>query len=310
MTPDGDWAPMPPHAHDHGAHDHHDHEHGEHGHGHDHEQEADDRIRVLHGASPLCHWSFGYEPVLQRLRLLYGDQIKVNVYTIPVYDSWEEHVAKYGLDAGGMAAWFEESDAAIGLPANLKAFDPPTRDCTPATRVVHAAELVKPGAGEKVMRRIHFALYMEGANFNDLGKLLAIAEACGAPRKAVEAAIADGRADEAIRADNGDMHALGLNFFELQVAQGKRRAVLEHGFDPADAEGAIAWLSGGKLRKQALPSVADYVAAHAPVTRWELERVFQLGSQEAEAAAAPAEKAGKVQRRVVHGHPCWVPPGK
>ena len=288
------------------AHPEHDHDHEHEHEGHEHGEE-DTRIRVLHGASPFCHWSFGYEPVLQRLRLVYGDQIKVNTYNIPVYERWQQWMEDYGLDEASLRAWIDEMEGLIGLPLNREYLKHPTASCDPGTRVLHAAEAAKPGAGEQVARRLLFALYVEGRNFDDQEALLALAEQAGAPRKAVEAALADGRADEAMKADGQDMHALGLNFFELQIADGKRRVMLEHGFDPAQAESALEWLSGGTLRKRALPSVADYVAQHAPLTRFEVERVFRLSAADAERAAAPAEKAGKVQRKTLNGHPCWLP---
>lgn len=284
----------------------HDHEHGD-GHDHAHEEE-DRRIRVLHGASPFCHWSFGYEPVLERLRLLYGAQIKVNAYWVPVYDSWKQHLENYELDDAGMRAWVDEMDALIGLPANRAFIDDPAESCVPGTLVVHAAEAVKPGAGERVARAILTALYLEGTNFDDHDKVLKLAEQAGAPRKQVEAALQDGRAEAALGQEAQDYHSLGLNFYALQARDFEGRTVtIDHAFDAAKMEEAVEWLARGKLRKHALPPVDQYVARRAPVTLFEVQRVFRLDAAQALKAAQPAEKAGKVTRRDLGGHAVWVP---
>lgn len=288
---------MPPHGHE-------DHDHSEHGHAH----EEDRRIRVLHGASPFCHWSYAYEPVLQRLRLVYGDQIAVNVYEVPVYRSWQQWMTDYELDDAGLKAWLNEMDGLIGLPVNRAILAKPTADCLPGTLVAHAAELAKPGSAEKVARRISFHLYLEGKNYDSQDELLKVAEACGVPRKAVEQHLADGSAEARLNQDGGDMHALGLNFYALQVADSEgRTVVLEHAFEPAKVEEAVEWLSRGKLKKRALPTVPDYLASHAPVSLFEVQRVFRLEEAEALKAAQPAEKAGRVVRTTLNGHPCWLP---
>lgn len=290
----------------------HDHAHGEHDHEHDadhvHEEE-DTRIRVLHGASPFCHWSYGYEPVLQRLRLLYGDQIKVNTYHTPVYQDWEQHLRDYELDDASMREWVDEIEALIQLPTNRAWLDNPTKNCVPGTMMLHAAESVKPGTGERFARLVWYAMAVDGDGLNEDATLWKLLERAGAPRKQVEQALEDGRAEASLRTDAQSYHALGLNYYSLQLRDFEGRIViLEHAFDSAKSEDALDWLGRGKLRKQSLPNVADYVASHAPVSQRELEQVFKLDAAKARKAAEPAEKAGKVARVERLGHTFWVPP--
>jgi predicted DsbA family dithiol-disulfide isomerase len=288
-------------AHDHAAHEHDEHE------GHEHGPE-DTRIRVLHGASPFCHWSYGYEPVLQRLRLLYGDQIKVNTYHTPVYQDWDQHLRDYEMDAQGMRGWVDEIEGLVQMPLNRAWLDHPTKDCVPGTMMLHAVEAVKPGAGERFARLVWHAIAVEGDGLNDEATLFKLAERAGAPRKQVEQAMADGRAEASRSTDAQSYHALGLNYYALQVRDFEGRTViLEHAFESAKVEDALEWLSRGKLRKQALPSVADYVAQHAPVSLREVREVFRLDEAKARKAAEQAEKSGKVARVDKLGHTYWVP---
>lgn len=263
---------------------------------------------MLHGASPLCHWSYGYEPVLQRIRLVYGDQVKVNVYTIPVYESFDQWMKDYELDDAGLREWMAEAQGLIRLPVNMDYFERPTESCVPATLAVHAAELAEPGAGERLARLVGHAMSIEGRALGD-DDLLQLAERVGAPRKQVEAAIADGRAEVSVRTDAQSMHALGLDFYALQLRDSDGRTViLEHAFDSAKVEDALDWLGRGELRKNALPQPLDYAARHAPVSLREMEQVFRLDAAGVERALEPAVKARKLVRKEMLGHPFWLPP--
>lgn len=289
-----------PHDHSHEGHDDHDHAH----------EPEDTRIRVLHGASPFCDWSVAYEGVLNRVRLIYGDQVKVNVYQTPVYESWAQWLENYGMTQEEAMAWFEEVKDVTGLPYDREYWKAPTKSCVPGTLFVHAAELAKPGAGERLARRIGFGMIFEGNKWNDEADLFKAAERAGAPRKAVEAALADGRAAESLKQDAQDMHSLGLNYYALQVhgSDGKTNVTLEHAFDAARVESAIDWLSGGQLRKHALPTMEAYAAAHAPVSSRELQQVFRADAAKVRAGLAGAEKAGQLVRKNVLGMDCWLAP--
>lgn len=284
--------------------------HHEHDDAQEHAHEEDTRIRVLHGASPLCDWSVAYEGVLNRLRLVYGDQIKVNVYQIPVYESWPQWLENYGMTQEEAMAWFEEAKDTTGLPSNPDYWRDPPKSCVPGTLFVHAAEIAKPGAGERLARRIGFGMVFEGQKWNDEADLYKAAERAGAPRKQVEAALADGRAEEALKQDGQDMHSLGLNFYTLQVRdpEGKTTVSLEHAFDPAKVEDAVEYLSKGQLRKHALPTLEQYAAQHAPVSSRELQQVFRSDAAKVRAGLAPAEKAGQLVRKNLLGMDCWLTP--
>lgn len=290
----------------------HEHDHDEHA-GHDHaHEEPDTRIRVLHGASPFCSWSLAYEGVLNRVRLLYGDQIKVNVYQIPVYETWPQWLENYGMTQEEALAWFDEVAETTGLPYDKEFWKDPPESCVPGTLMAHAVEAVKPGSGEALARRIGFGMNLQGNRWNSEADLYKAAEQVGAPRKEVEAAMSDGRAETALRQDIADMHSLGVNFYALQVRgpDGKTTVTLEHAFEPGPVEEAIEWLSRGKLRKHPLPAMDTYAVQHAPVSSRELQQVFKADAAKVRAALEPAVKAGKLQHKVLLGMDCWLPPTK
>jgi predicted DsbA family dithiol-disulfide isomerase len=286
------------------AHDDHD------AHEHAHEPE-DRRIRLLHGASPFCWWSYGYEAVLNRARLVYGDQIKVNTYQIPVYEDLDEHNRSYGTDDPKVREeWRQEAAGFMQMPVDPRAVAALPKTSVPGTLAVHAAEAVKPGAGQRLARWIGYLIDVDpqGLDLDDPATYPKLAELCGAPRKQVEQALADGRAEASLKEDSQSMHALGLNFYALQCRDFEGRTVtLEYAFDSAKVEEALEWLARGTLRKQALPPVDQFVADHAPVSLHEVREVFRLDEAKARRAAEPAERGGKVVRKDVAGHTFWLP---
>ncbi|HET6317484.1 MAG TPA: hypothetical protein VFG86_13570, partial [Chloroflexota bacterium] len=166
------------------------------------------------------------------------------------------------------------------------------------------------GAGERLARIINFGMTFEGNRWNDEADLYQAAEKAGVPRKQLEAALNDGRAEAALRQDNQDMHSLGLNFYALQVrsGDGKTTVILEHEFDGRKVEEAIDWLSGGKLRKHALPTIEAYAVQNAPLSSHELQRVFRSDAAKVKAALEPAVKSRKLVHKTLLGMDCWLPP--
>ncbi len=49
------------------------------------------RITVVHATAPTCWWSWGYEPVFNRLQLVYGDQINIVIFYAVVYEDIEQY---------------------------------------------------------------------------------------------------------------------------------------------------------------------------------------------------------------------------
>jgi hypothetical protein len=68
----------------------------------------DHRIAVVHFTAPTCWWSWGYEAVFNRLKLVYGDQIKIVILYGTVYEDIDEYKKNYELDDAGMVAWLKK----------------------------------------------------------------------------------------------------------------------------------------------------------------------------------------------------------
>ena len=62
-----------------------------------HEKNHSTKIQVLHATAPTCFWSWGYEAVINRLKLVYGDQIEIKLATFCVYDDLDEYMKHYEM---------------------------------------------------------------------------------------------------------------------------------------------------------------------------------------------------------------------
>jgi predicted DsbA family dithiol-disulfide isomerase len=115
----------------------------------------DQRIAVVHFTAPTCWWSWGYEPVFNRLKLVYGDQINVLTFYGTVYEDIEEYKKNYELDDAGMAAWAKEAQEIMGVPMHLNyRFDRMPKDMLPATLAVIAAERQGHEKGHRLYRAL------------------------------------------------------------------------------------------------------------------------------------------------------------
>src|SRR3989344_8909956 len=87
-----------------------------------HEHSQANKILVLHATAPTCWWSWGYEAVINRLRLVYGDQIEIRIWTAFVYENFDEHLKHYEMTWQDYLNWAKEGVDIMKVPleTNLK----------------------------------------------------------------------------------------------------------------------------------------------------------------------------------------------
>ena len=73
-------------------------------------------IEVVHFADPWCWWSWGLEPVLQRLKEVYGENVRVAYKMGGQFDSLQEWMQEYGVDERSTPDWVRESIELTKMP--------------------------------------------------------------------------------------------------------------------------------------------------------------------------------------------------
>lgn len=269
--------------------------------------EGNRRITVVHATAPGCHWSWGYEAVVNRLRLVYGDQIDLHVRIGCPYDSWPQWLVDYGMGEDEALRWIdEEVGPMMGVAlARLQGTAPPP-NMMPASLATLAA-LRQGEKGWRFQRALVRMYAVEGKDPSADATIDAALRESGLDAARFRA---DWAKQDELRAEYEEQGAKGppvhVGFYNFVVWDGgNRRVILDYAFDPEDVEGAIDYLSGGGLTKRAPTDVAAYLREHGLAPLSEVGRVFGLDARGATEALEKLEKAGRVERVTLAGAPHW-----
>lgn len=267
------------------------------------------RVQVVHTTSPLCHWSWGYEAVIQRLKLVYGDQIDLVVRLGAPYEDREQWLVDYGMSAQEATDWVNaEIGETMGVPIAKINWETQPKSCMPGVLAVQAArrqdeekawrlnrELVRRFATEAIDvtqdKVIFDAVSLVGLDLARFKKDFAQKDAL---REEYEAQQTRGP----------QVHAGFYNF--VVTDGGNRRVILDYAFDPRDIEGAIDYISGGTLTKSKPTDIVHYLRENGLAPLSEIGRVFDFANGDATTAALEKlEKSGTIERVTLAGAPHW-----
>lgn len=267
-------------------------------------------IHVYHATAPTCWWSWGYEAVLNRLALVYGDQVKVHLRLGHPWDDIDEHYAHYGLDDASMAEWQRESEALMGvtLGSPLTRARAP-RTTLPATLAVIAARDQGHAKAARFTREVLRRTVLAKEDVSKREVLESAARAAGLDMAAFRRARADEvRLAKAYEREGHGFPHVPLGFFNLAISDGKDRVLLiNHAFDPRAVEEAIDFLAGGSLAKRVPTDVGAYLREHGPAPVEEIAKVFSLTIPEARARLDSLAREGEAEPATVDGVALFAP---
>jgi len=266
------------------------------------------RIAVVHFTAPTCWWSWGYEPVFNRLKLVYGDQINLITFYGTVYENVEEYKKEYELDNGGMIKWAKESQEIMGVPMHLNYdFDQMPKNLLPATLAVMAGIRQSHEKGHRLYRALLRRNIVEEQDITDNVKILEAVKDSGLDVTRFKHDWAD---QESLKADlekqGEDAPPVHVGFYNVAVIDGHGRTIyLDQKFQPSVMESAIDYLADGKLKKMKPTDILAYLKQQGPTSLVEVERVFALPSNKARLKLEQLEKLGKAKRSTLAGAAFW-----
>jgi predicted DsbA family dithiol-disulfide isomerase len=266
------------------------------------------RIAVVHFTAPTCWWSWGYEPVINRLKLVYGDQIDIFTGYGTVYEDAEEYKKSYELDEAGMVAWAKESKEIMGVPMHLNySFDRMPKTLLPATLAVMAGERQGHEKGHRLYRELLRRNIVEEQDVTQEATILDAVRNSGLDEVKFKIDWADQAGLKADMEKQGEgAPPVHVGFYNIAVTDRRGRTVyLDQVFQPSAVEGAVDYLSDGKLRKAKPTDILAYLDLHGPTSNVELERVFDLPPNELAAKLEELGKLGRTRRSMLAGSPFW-----
>ncbi len=266
------------------------------------------KITVFHATAPTCTWSWGYEGVLNRLRLVYADQIDIKILTGCVYTDYDEWLKEYELDFKGAQKWWDETAETMGVQlAKLPARNRIPQTVLPASLAVMAANQQGEEKGRRFTRALIRRSSVKGEDVTKNTILLEAAKEAGLDAKRFQHDYANTKARKKDLEGQGEgFPEVSVGFYNLVITDAHNRTViLDYAFDPLIAEEAIDYLSGAKLNKETPTDIAGYLTENGPAPQIEIERVFQLTPKKATEKLQTKENHGKIKTLKINGIKLW-----
>ena len=265
------------------------------------------QVHLYHATAPTCWWSWGYEAVLNRIPLVYGDGVQIHLLLGCVYEDLDEWMKAYEMTPKGQAAWARESIGIMGVPIRTNYDRDEPRNVMPATLAVLAARRQGDAKGERFMRAVLRRFTVEG---QDVSRDEVLRDAAAEALLNVKAFVRDCREADARRAElehqGHDFPHVPLGFYSLALTDGRDRTVLlDYAFDPAVVEEAIDYLAQGRLKKRAPRDALVYLKRHGPASLPEIARVLGVREADARTQLQRLAKANRTEKVSLGGQAHW-----
>lgn len=271
--------------------------------------EGEPALRLWHAAAPTCCWTWGFEGVIHRVRLVYGDQVDIRLVPSAVYDDIDAWLEHNGLTRATWDAWGEKAARKMGVPFWTRFTEASIpKDATPATTATLAAWRQGGHLGERFLRALLLRNVAQGLDVTDPKVLDDAAGESGLDLGRFHKDLQDEaglREDYAALQD--DAPHVPLGFYNLVLDDGKGRTlVMDFPFDPQPVEEAIEFLTGGRLRKNAPDDLRAYLAGTGASHEAELARAFAWPRPNVRQRLEALERDGAVRRTTLGGETYWV----
>lgn len=242
---------------------------------------------VVHYGDPWCWYSWGLEPVLQRLHEVYGEGIEITYKMGGVFRDLDDWRAKYGVTENtALSEWIRETDKMMRNPFDLDyVIRSSMKDTWPACTAVKAAQLQGEAMMLKFYRKLMEAIQIRSQDGSKEALLKKVARDSGLDVKRFLEDLHGKRALSMLREDMRDMAADGGNFFSLLIVSGdagEKRLV--SGYTSEEYEKAIEEISKGRLAKRIPIDLIEYFDNRKGllITAREVSEVFKISENDAE----------------------------
>ncbi len=259
----------------------------------------------MHFADPWCWWSWGLEPVLRRLREVYGDSVEVVYRMGGVFDDIDEWRREYGVDEESTVDWVRESVDMTKMPMNPDFLSQSgARSTHPACLAFKAAERQDPHKAHRYFRRMMEAFQVEATPQTDQ-ELARLAEEVGLNGTQL---LQDMATPEVRNAFEADMKQMNVNFLSLLIEGEEAGVTVGETFTSGPYEEEIDRLAPG-LPKRSPADILEYLEklqGHL-VPAQEVAEVFHIAPEDAQERLEKLEEAGFLTSRSMEFGTFWIP---
>ena len=224
---------------------------------------SDPVIDIIHYADPFCWWSWGLEPIISRLKEVYGEQVAVTYRMGGMAEKIDHWRRTYDVASDkALHAWIDKSVAMTGMSLDRDfVMKSAAQSSWPACVAVKAAELQDKARAARFFRKLMEAIQLRAANVSEEHVYLAAAQEVGLDPAQLRDDISSGRAAKLFETDRKEMN---VNFLTLALVnrRTKKSKAIGGVFTSKRYEDAVDELAGGKLGKQTPTDILEYFMHH------------------------------------------------
>ena len=263
-------------------------------------------VEVVHFADPWCWWSWGLEPVLQRLKEVYGENLKLTYKMGGQFESLQGWMEEYGVDQRTTVDWIRESIELTNMPVQPDYYSRTgVTSSYPACRAFKAAQLQSEELAARYLRRMMEAYALECRPATD-DELIRLAEEVRLDGSRVRKDSHSGVVAKAFDADVDEMHRSGVNFLSLLIRNRDGRQVIKGEiFTAKPFETIIDDLSPG-LPKRSPADILEYAEHHRTLSpAHEIAEVFRIPDADAHRRLEELAAGGLLTAHAFDGIAAW-----
>ncbi len=263
-------------------------------------------VEIVHFADPWCWWSWGLEPVLQRLREVYGDRVRVTYKMGGQFESLDEWMREYGVDEHTTLDWIRDSIELTKMPVRPDYyFRTRVKSSFPACMAFKAAEVQSEEKAARFFRRMMEAFGLECRPATQ-EELVRLAGEVGLDGRRLTKDVRSEAVAKAFEADRHEMHHSGVNFLSLLIRNREGRQVVKgETYSAKPFEDIIDRLAPG-LSKRSPADILEYVEHHRGLTpAHEIAEVFRISDEDAAARLQRITAAGLLTPHGFDGITAW-----
>jgi len=242
-------------------------------------------IDIVHFADPWCSWSWSLEPILNRLKAVYGDQIKISYKMGGItedFGDWRQHYN--AVTDPELIKWFTEAFQEGKMPFDIGyVLKTKVKTTYPACIAFKVAQMQGENLAHKFLRRLMETNMLECRNGSEEAVYLRVAKETGLDAGKLKKDAKSSKCKKLFLRDKAQMN---VNFLTLAIVDSKTRKGLAVGevFDSAHAyEHAIENLTKGKLKKHVPKDIYGYFKEHESelIPAHEIAVVFDMTEKKA-----------------------------
>jgi len=275
-------------------------------------------IKITEFTDPYCTWCWGSEPILRKLKEVYGEQISIEYKMGGLVKDIKDFYDPLNYIGGELwyeqvAIHWEEASRKHGMPVDSSVFYEIKDSFTstyPANIAVKAAELQDKDLAKKYLRRLREGAAAERKHIHKIEVQVELAKEIGLDPIKFREDIVSGIAEYEFYKDLKECRSLGITGFPTFLIENliSGEKILVEGYHRYDYfEGLIDKLAGKPLSKRIISKndVLGFIKRWEKVATQEVATLLNINKTEALKLLSTLE--GKVIKRKAGNDYFWFP---